>query len=137
MKQNNLSRNPHKTLALGLGVVLVMSLLFDCDAIDIQMNSAYIVTAPFHLAMIFSAPLAIMAAIYWWAIRAKKQLTNWLTMGHIAFSLFSVLTIIFILCEKESNLVGNPYDVVRYCLWAFTVGQVMFFVNLGVAFFKK
>ncbi len=137
MKQNNLSRNPHQTILLGLGVVLLISFLFDCDTIDLQILDTYIVTDPFHLAIIFSAPLAIMAGIYWWIAHKKKQLTNWLTMGHIAFSLFSILTILFILCEKESNLLGNPYDVVGYCMWAFALGQVLFFTNIGVAFFQK
>ncbi len=137
MAENKLTKNPHQTLVLGLAVVIIFSLLLDCKEIDIQMHDTYYVTAPLHLALFFVMPLIIMAMIYWWFSSTKKPLTNWMTMGHIAFSLFSILTLLFILCENQANLTGNPYDVATYCLWAFAVGQILFFVNVGMAFFRK
>ena len=116
MKQNNLSRNPHQTLMLGVTVVLIMSCFFECEMIEFQWSETNYFVTPLQLALTFSVPLSIMMAVYWWLTQSKKHLTNWLTMGHIAFSLFSVLTLIFILCENQENLIGNPYDVVRYCL---------------------
>jgi len=137
MAENKLSKNPHQTLGLGLVVLIIFSLVLDCKEIDIQMHDTYWVIAPLHLATFFALPLIVMAAIYWWFTKSNKPLINWMTMGHIAFSLFSILTLLFILCENQANLTGNPYDVATYCLWAFAVGQVLFFVNVGMAFFKK
>lgn len=137
MAENKLTKNPHQTLILGLAVVLIFSLVLDCDTIDIQMGDTSHLITPFQLALVFAIPLTLMAAIYWWFNQSKKPLNNSMTMGHIAFSLFSILTLLFILCENQANLTGNPYEVATYCIWAFAVGQLLFLVNVGMAFFKK
>lgn len=134
--RNDINNKPHEVLWLGLAVILGFAYIFPCDELDFQFHDTYLVIAPMQIASIFVFSLGLLGGIYALTIRAGKKLTKWMTMFHLAFSLFFTITLIYAGCEMEVlSLDGTP----RF-LWAvliFILAQLIFVINIVYAFLKK
>ena len=141
MKENNLSRNPHQTLWLGLLVLIIFAWIIPCKGIDIQMHDTYLSMSTVQFAMGISLFLGFLGLSYWALIRIGKQPIKALVMGHIALSLFTVMSFIFLICEYGTYQMMRfgkaSYEVIDYAVLLFWIGQVLFFVDMVLSFFRK
>ncbi len=134
--RNDINNKPHEVLWLGLAVILGFAYIFPCEAIDIQFFNTYLVIPPLQLASFFIFPLIILGGIYALTIRAGKKLIKWMTMFHIAFSLFFTITLIYAACEME---VLSFFKDMKFqlAILLFVLAQLTFILNIAYAFLKK
>lgn len=134
--RNDINNKPHEVLWLGLAVILGFAYIFPCDKLDFQFHDTYIAMTPMQVASIFVFSLGLLGGIYALTVRAGKKLIKWMTMFHIAFSLFFTITLIYAGCEMETlSLYGTPRF--SWAVLAFILAQLIFIINIVYAFLKK
>ena len=134
--RNEINEKPHLVLGLGLAVIFAFSYLAGCPNIEIQWEQSYLKFSSEELLWRFAALLLADGFIYWTAVSQGKKLTKWMTMFHIAFSLFFVITVIFFGCETELLSFSGNFKL-KIAGGIFLLAQLVFAVNILKAFFVK
>lgn len=134
--RNDINNKPHEVLWLGLAVILGFAYIFPCNQLDFQFHDTYFAMTPMQVASFFVFFLGLLGGIYAFTIRAEKKLTKWMTMFHIAFSLFFTITLIYAGCE-EGTLTPLRSPRLGLAIVVFIIAQLVFIANISYAFLKK
>ena len=144
---NSLFKKPHLVFFLAIPIILLIGLLGGDSALDINIHDTYFVIAHPHIAILISIVFGIIGLGYWTTQRVGGQLSKWMSIIHIVLTFGGLLAIFIVpsLTFVSSNESSFPVfddlmvknQILVYTVILMWLGQLLFLVNLILAFFRK
>ena len=139
---NKLIEKPYLIFLSIIPIMLLVGFLKRDAALDVNVHDTYYIMAYSHLAFLISILCGIIGFGYWIMIKAKRRLSKWLNLIHIALT-FGGIFLIWILAQfyRKSILEYNFNENLTWTICAIAVmiafGQIIYSINIIIGIIKK
>lgn len=130
-----LTDKPHLIFWLSIPLIMLSGFVSSTENLDINIHDTYYVFSLTDLNILISILFAIIGLGYWIMLKAKRKLSKWLNLTHIALN-FGGILLIWVLSQlyRESivefdfneNLTLAIYSIALIAV----VGQIIFPINI-------
>ena len=134
-------KKPHLIFWISIPVLVLIGILNRKEMLDINIYDTYYVFSKTALIIMISALFGFMGLGYYLMLKAKRKLSKWLNLIHVALTVGGILTV-WILTQlfRESIMeykFNNNLTMVIYALVIITIfAQIIYPINLIGAIIK-
>ena len=134
-------KKPHLIFWISIPVLILIGILNRNEMLDINIYDTYYVFSKTALIIMISALFGFMGLGYYLMLKAKRKLSKWLNLIHVALTVGGMLTV-WILTQlfRESIMeykFNNNLTMVIYALVIITIfAQIIYPINLIGAIIK-
>ena len=141
-----LINKPHIIFAICVPIIFLLSILVQNDTLDVNIHDTYYVISNFHVSILLTLLLSLIAFGYWMMIKADRRLNKWLNLSHILLTLGSLLVPytywIISLNFNSDSTVFNDYNsnlntLLIFVIASIILGQIIFLINIVIGLLLK
>lgn len=142
-----ITKKPYLILWGCIPVLILISLLASNDTLDINVHDTYFVIDYYHIVILLSIPLSILALIYWSFYKTNRKLYQFLTWFHIIVTTSSFVFLLWYsifpidLSIDDSNTVYNTIRLIEFIMifsiLLFLLSQLLFLFNIVSSLFRN